>query len=193
MYRDGPASAEQLATALVALGAYAPEGNTPAEHAAAAARLGPEVYVLRLANVLLGAAQAEAVLAEQQGGIDADLRGAAHREQLRTGGVLDPGSDVPDPHKLAEFLRYQILRVAGPLREIAQDPATGPIPLAAAHGAEGLGRLLAVVAAGQVPTVENMTDGIAELRAARACFERTIANIDILVRMLDGLDTLFDT
>lgn len=29
-----------------------------------------------------------------------------------------------------QFLRWQTLRVAGPLRELAQDPATGPIPLA---------------------------------------------------------------
>lgn len=41
------------------------------------------------------------------------------------------------PHKRIRFLRWQALRVAGPLRQIAQNVEAGPIPLAAAHAAEG--------------------------------------------------------
>jgi hypothetical protein len=34
--------------------------------------------------------------------------------------------------------------------------------------------------------------GLAELDAARECFEATTANLDILLSMLAGLDALFD-
>jgi hypothetical protein len=37
------------------------------------------------------------------------------------------------PTQRIRFLRWQMLRVAGPLREMAQHVETGPIPLAAAH------------------------------------------------------------
>lgn len=50
------------------------------------------------------------------------------------------------------------------------DPATGPIPLAAAHVADGLQRL-GVIAAGQVPSVEGLRHSLAELGEARECFE----------------------
>jgi hypothetical protein len=63
---------------------------------------------------------------------------------------------VDDPDKLTGFLRWQALRVAGPLRLVAQDPSTGPIPLAAAHAAEGLQKLLGVADTGQVPDVETV-------------------------------------
>ncbi|MEV4091263.1 DUF6245 family protein [Streptosporangium saharense] len=85
---------------------------------------------------------------------------AAHRQQLIAAGADDAG-------KLAEFLRWQTVRVAGPLRQIAQDPSTGPIPVAAAHAADGLQRLLSVIAGGQVPSVEGVAAGIAEMKAAR--------------------------
>jgi hypothetical protein len=189
-YRDEPATPEQLAAALMALGAYTGTGDA-AEHAAEAKRLGAKVYRMQLANALLGAAQVEALLCEQLGVSDAKMR-AARRQQLLLGGVMDPGSEAPNPAKLAEFLRWQALRVGGPLREIAQDPATGPIPLAAAHAADGLQKLLGVIAGGQVPDVDNVGRGLAELGAARECFEATIANIDILLSMLAGLDALFD-
>ncbi|GAA2628227.1 hypothetical protein GCM10010411_76940 [Actinomadura fulvescens] len=116
---------------------------------------------------------------------------AAHREQLRSGGAMDPGAADPNPQKLAAFLRWQALRVAGPLREIAQDSATGPIPVAAAHAAEGLHRLLGVIAAGQVPSVEKVEQSAGEMRQARQCLQNAIANVDILLEMLavfDGLD-----
>ena len=82
---------------------------------------------MQLANALLGAARVEALLCERLGVTEDQIR-AAHRQQLLTGGVMDPGSETPNPAKLAEFLRWQTLRVGGPLREIAQDPATRPIP-----------------------------------------------------------------
>jgi len=189
LYRDEPATPEQLAAALAALGTYTGKGDA-AEHAAETERLGAGPYRMQLANALLGAAQVEALLCEQLGADEHTLRDA-HREQLRTGGVMDPGSETPNPAKLAEFLRWQTLRVGGPLREIAQDPATGPIPLAAAHSADGLQRLLGVIAAGQVPSVEGLRHSLAELGAARECFEAAIVNIGILTSMLDGLDALF--
>lgn len=48
-----------------------------------------------------------------------------------------------------------------------------------------------MIAAGQVPSVENVRYGMAELRAARECFEAAIANVDILTSMLGGLDAVF--
>ncbi|MEV3986279.1 DUF6245 family protein [Nonomuraea sp. NPDC049758] len=49
-------------------------------------------------------------------------------------------------------MRWQVLRVAGPLKLVAQAPSTGPVPLAAAHAAEGLQKLLAAPAPGRCPT-----------------------------------------
>lgn len=84
---------------------------------------------MRLANALLGAAQIEAMLAESLAG-DSDALFAAHRQQLLAAGVAD------DAEKLAAFLRWQTLRVSGPL------------PVAAAHAADGLHRLLGVIGNG---------------------------------------------
>ncbi|MER6173602.1 DUF6245 family protein [Streptosporangium sp. NPDC001681] len=180
---DEPASAVQLGAAMVALGLY--DGtNTAAEHASEAARLGgPGPYRMRLANALLGAVQVEAMLAESAATGTEDLA-AAHRQQLVTAGVAD------DPDKLTGFLRWQALRVAGPLRLVAQDPSTGPIPLAAAHAAEGLQKLLGVIGAGQVPDVETVIEHLAEMRAARECLVAAIGNVDILLDMLNGMTAL---
>jgi len=190
VYREKPATVGQLADALGALGLYTGTGDGP-EHAAEARRLGDDVYRMQLANALLGAAQVEALLCESLGASAEQLR-TAHREQLLTGGVMDPGVEMPNPAKLAQFLRWQTLRVSGPLRDIAQDQATGPIPLAAAHAADGLQTLLGVIATGQVPKAENVANARAELGAARECFEAAIVNIGILTSMLEGLDALFD-
>ncbi|MFF5210510.1 DUF6245 family protein [Streptosporangium sp. NPDC000396] len=117
---DQPASVVQLGEALAALGLYDGAG-TVAEHTVEAARLGGDgPYRARLANALLGAVQVEAILAESFAA-DADDLAAAHHQQLATAGVAD------DPEKLVGFLRWQALRVAGPLRLIAQDPSTGHI------------------------------------------------------------------
>ena len=77
------------------------------------------------------------------GGVSAEQRDAAWREQLRSAGAVD------DPGALMGFLRWQALRFAGPLREIAAREEAGPIPLAAAHAADGLQALLEVIGAGQ--------------------------------------------
>ena len=124
--KDTPSSVTQIAAVMAALGLYG-GANTPAEHAAEARRLGGDAaYRLRLVNALLGAAQAEALVAESLP-VSPDDRLAAYEQQLATAGV------VASPTKRIRFLRWQTLRVAGPLREMAQHVETGPIPLAAAH------------------------------------------------------------
>src|SRR6266508_2190714 len=139
---DQPSSVTQLAAAMAALGLYH-GANTPAEHAAEARRLGGDnAYHVQLVNALLGAVQTEAVLADSLP-ISPEARQAAYDQQLKTAGAAD------DPAKRIDFLRWQTLRVAGPLREIAQNIEAGPIPLAAAHAAEGLQQLLSVIADSQ--------------------------------------------
>jgi Family of unknown function (DUF6245) len=135
---DKPAQSvtvEQIGAALAALGCY-DGSNTAAEHAAEAARLGgAEAYRVRLVNALLGAVQTQAMLADAVD-LYEQARHAAWREQLTSAGALD------DPLVRVGFLRWQVLRAGTPLRLIAQNPETGPIPVAAAHAAEGLHVLL---------------------------------------------------
>lgn len=82
--------------------------------------------------------------------------------------------------------------MSGPLRQIAQDASTGPIPVAAAHAADGLHRLLGVIGGGQVPSVENVKTGVAEMKAARQAFTNAIAiaNVDVLLGMLGDLQAV---
>ena len=111
----------QIAAAMAALGLYS-GANTPAEHAAEARRLGGDAaYRLRRVNALLGAAQAAALVAESLP-VSTDTRLAAYEQQLTTAGVAD------SPTRRLRFLRWQTLRVAGPLREMGQHVETGPIP-----------------------------------------------------------------
>lgn len=208
-YRDDPATVEQLAAALAALDSYAGTGSA-AEHAAEAIRLGGrDAYRLRLANALLGAAQMHALLAERLAGGDTGLLAAAHREQLATSGVLDPATGDADHGKLAEFLRWQVLRVGAPLREVAQDAQTGPIPVAAAHTADALQKLLGAIAAGHammsdlavgaltgaavqeipVEAIEAQRD---ELADARDRLQDAITNTEILIDMLDLARDAYD-
>jgi hypothetical protein len=85
-----------LAAALAALNSYNGTG-TDVEHAAEAARLGGDnAYRMRLANALLGVAQMHAMLAEGLG-TDGETLMAAHAEQLRTCGVLDPDTTTSMP------------------------------------------------------------------------------------------------
>lgn len=178
---DPPVTIEQLAAAMAALDLYTGR-NTSAEHAEEAERLGGRnVYRLRLANALLGGVQIEALLGDTRGITD-EQRAAAHREQLLTAGVAE------DPAKLLEFLRWQTLRVEGPLREIARNDQVGPIPLAAAHTAEGLQRLLGVCAAGQDLTNIDALPG--ELDAAREALTTAITNIDILRNLVAAVSRL---
>jgi hypothetical protein len=92
---------------------------------------GENAYRVRLANALLGAAQTEAILAEAVP-ISLEARTAAYEQQFTTAGAADTST------KRIRFLRWQALRVGGPLSEIAQNVEAGPIPLAAAHTADGL-------------------------------------------------------
>ncbi|GAT71246.1 hypothetical protein PS9374_06937 [Planomonospora sphaerica] len=156
-----------------------------AEHEAGSARSGGMVsYRMHLANALLGAVQVEAMLAEI-GAAGLEELEAAHAQQPATAGVDG------DPERLTAFLRWQASRVAGPLRLLAQGPSTGPIPLAAAHTAEGLQRLLGVIGAGQVPSVGAVAAHVAELERARACLVDAIGNVDILLQMLNRLSAMF--
>lgn len=178
---EEPATVEQLAAAMDALGFYT-GSNDPSEHAAEALRLGgADVYRMRLVNALLGAVQTEAILAETIE-VDGERRAAAYRQQLVTA--------EEDPDKLMEFLRWQVLRATTPLREIARRPEAGPIPVAAAHAAEGLQWLLAVVAGGQQPTGADVDALVRNLEAARTSLLDALANVDILGRMLALADDL---
>src|SRR5919204_518218 len=167
---------------MAVLGLYS-GANTPAEHAAEARRLGGDaVYRLRLVNALLGATQAEALVAESLP-VSTDDRLAAYEQQFATAGVAD------SPTKRMRFLRWQALRVAGPLRQIAQNVEAGPIPLAGAHAAEGLQQLLSVIADSQNVTpadVDRLAGPVTdELRAARESLVNAIGNIDILLSLVD--------
>jgi hypothetical protein len=182
--KDTPSSVTQIAAAMAALGLYGGT-NTPAEHAAEARRLGGDAaYHLRLVNALLGAAQAEALVAESLP-MSTDDRVVAYEQQFTTAGVAD------SPTKRIRFLRWQTLRVAGPLRQIAQNVEAGPIPLAAAHAAEGLQLLLDVIADSQnvTPTdVDRLAGPVTdELRAARESLVNAIGTIDILLNLLDAI------
>ncbi len=177
---DTSATVSQLAAALAALGQY--EGtNSAAEHAQEAARLGGKGYYRSLlTNALLGHAEGEALHADGAG-LAADHVRAAQRQALAAVGALD------DPARLLGVLRWRALRVAGPLQESAQDAATGPVVLAAAHAAEGLQRLLAVCAAGQDPLHASPAALTADLRAAR----EALTNIDIMLRLVQQAEELF--
>jgi hypothetical protein len=180
--KDKPSSVTQVAAAMAALELYHGE-NTPAEHAAEARRMGGDnAYRVRLVNALLGAAQTEAILAEAVP-ISLEARAAAYEQQLATAGVAE------SPTKRFRFLRWQTLRVGGPLREIAQNVEAGPIPLAAAHAAEGLQKLLSVIAYSQNVTphdVDRLAGPVTvELRAARESLANAISNVDFLLNLLD--------
>jgi len=181
---DTPATVTQVAAAMAALGHYQ-GANSDTEHVQEAARLGSESYYrLLLVNALLGCVEIEAMLADSAGVSEAHLR-AAHQQALSSAGAAD------DPAKLLGFLRWRTLRIAGPLRDIAQDETTGPVPLAAAHAAEGLQRLLAVSAAGQEPARAVPQTLTTDLQSARDALTAAIANIDIMLRLLQHAeDTL---
>lgn len=177
-----PASVKQVAAAMAALGAYT-GSNTSAEHAAEAARLGgADAYRVRLVNALLGVVQAQAVLADAVP-LDEQARDATWEEHLRSAGA--------GPDEVAaqlELIRWQVLRSATPLRQMAQNRQVGPIPLAAAHAAEALQVLLGVIAASQdaVATgdVTTLAAQTSQLRTAREAMSNALANTDLLLNML---------
>jgi hypothetical protein len=169
---------------LAALGCY-DGSNTAAEHAAEAARLGgADAYRVRLVNALLGAVQTQAMLADAVD-LDDEARHVAWREQLTSAGAFD------DPVVRVGFIRWQVLRAGMPLRLIAQNPETGPIPVAAAHAAEGLHVLLGVIGASYQAVaagdVETLAAQAGLLRAARDSLQTAIDNTDILLDMLKSV------
>jgi len=179
--KKNPATVTQLAAAMAALGAYSGE-NTEAEHAKEAQRLegGMEYYRLRMANALLGIVETEALHSETAAGAAQQLL-HAHNQALESAGA------TRSKEVLLGFLRWRTLRVAGPLRQIAQDAETGPIPLAAAHAADGLQQLLGIIADGQGIDPGTLSpDAMKEnLRSAKASLNNAIANIDILQGLID--------
>lgn len=180
---DPPSTVKQLAAAMMALGKYSGE-NSDAEHAAEAKRLGGmDAYRMRLANALLGIVEIDAMFADGAG-VSAEQMGAAHRQALISAGAED------DPGKLLQFLRWRTLRVGGPLREIAQNEEVGPLPLAAAHAAEGLQLILGVCAAGQNLLAADPAALTADLKAAREALTNGVANIDIMLQLLAQVEDL---
>ena len=184
---DTPSTAKQLTAAMAALGKYAGD-NSDAEHAAEAARLGGmNAYQMSLANALLGIAEIDAMLADGSG-VTVEQMHMAHQQALISAGVED------DPGKLLHFLQWRALRVAGPLRVIAQNREVGPLPLAAAHAAEGLQWILGVCAEGQnqgyvsPETPEKMK---ADLKAAREALTDARGNLDSMLTMLKQAEDLF--
>ena len=181
--KEEPSSTIQIAKAMQALGLYSGQ-NTEAEHRAEAARLGSETYYyMLLVNALLGAVEAEALHADASG-VAPNQLGAAHDQALQTAGAKDT------PEKLLRFLRWRTLRVSGPLRQIAQNEEAGPIPLAAAHAAEALQRMLSVIATGQNLAQFNPEQMTGDLKAARESLANSLANLDIMLSLIDQVDDL---
>lgn len=181
---QNPATVQQLAEAMTALGMYH-GANTQAEHAAEAARLGGEdAYRVRMVNALLGVVQTEAMVAETVK-LPRDARHAAWEQQLDSAGAGD------DPAKRIGFIQWQVLRAGIPLRLIAQNREVGPIPVAAAHAADALQAMLAVISRSQTAVAEGDIDTLAalgpELRKARQSLDLAAQNVDILLDMLGSV------
>ena len=181
--REEPSTAIQLAAAMQALGLYNGQ-NTEEEHQAEAARIGGEAYHhMLLVNALLGGVETEALHADSSG-VEFDQMQAAHQQALKTAGAKDT------PEKLMNFLRWRTLRIAGPLRQIAQNEEAGPVPLAAAHAAEALQLLLSVSASGQNLTQADPCQMAADLKSARESLTNSLANLDIMLELIEQIDTL---
>lgn len=181
--KEEPATVIQLAAAMQALGLYNGQ-NTAEEHQAEAAQVGGEAfYHMLLANALLGGVETEALHADSSG-VTFDQMQAAHQQALQTAGAEDT------PEKLMRFLRWRTLRVAGPLRQIAQNEEAGPVPLAAAHAAEALQLLLSVCASGQNLAQADPFQMSAELKSARESLTHSLANLDIMLGLIEQIENL---
>jgi hypothetical protein len=175
-----PATIRRLASAMAALGAYTGE-NTQAEHEKEIKRLGGsrEYYRMRLANALLGMVETEVMHCETAGE-SAQQMFHAHQQALESAGA------TRTTEILLQFLRWRTLRIAGPLRQMAQDQTTGPIPLAAAHAAEGLQQLLQISADGQHLDPDTLSPAAIKenLGSARESLENAIANLDLMLELI---------
>jgi Family of unknown function (DUF6245) len=176
-----PATIRELAAAMQALGAYDGE-NTEAEHEKEAQRLGvgKDYYRLRLANALLGIVETEAMLSEGASP-STELMLHAHQQALDSAGAMD------SKEKLLGFLRWRTLRIAGPLRHMAQDRETGPIPVAASWAADALQHMLTISSDGhhRDPTTVDSEAIKADLNKAKESLTYAIANLDIIRDFLE--------
>jgi Family of unknown function (DUF6245) len=118
--------------------------------------------------------------------LEDQARDAAWEEHLSSAGA--------GPDEVAarlQLVRWQVLRSATPLRQMAQHPETGPIPLAAAHAAEALQVLLGVIAASQdavaAGDVTTLAAQASQLRAAREALGDALANTGLLLDMLKSV------
>lgn len=109
---------------------------------------------------------------------------AAHRQALQSAGADE------SPAKLLNFLRWRALRIAGPLREIAQHTAVGPLPLAAAHTAEGLQLLLGVCASGQDLAHLSPQELQAALAKAKAALADALVNLERFLDLVNQVNDL---
>jgi hypothetical protein len=181
---EKPFTALQLASAMMALGVYNGE-NSDIEHKAEAKRLGGmDLYQMFLANALLGHAEANAMLADSMG-VSVEHMMESHRQSLVSSGCEE------DSRKLLQFLRWRVLRVAGPIREIAQRQEVGPLPLAGAHAAEALQLILDVCAEGQKTLTASPDDMKKNMLSAKESLTYAIGNIDIMLRLIGQAEDLF--
>ena len=181
--KEEPSTVIQLAAAMQALGLYNGQ-NTEEEHQAEAARIGGKAYHrMLLVNALLGGVETEALHADSSG-VKFDQMQAAHQQALKTAGAEDT------LEKLMNFLRWRTLRVAGPLRQIAQNEEAGPVPLAAAHAAEALQLLLSACASGQNIAQANPFQMAADLKSARESLTNSLANLDIMLGLIEQVENL---
>jgi hypothetical protein len=165
-FRPHAPATERLAGAMVTLGVLAADARD--EHQLKARRFGStEAYRLSLCNALLGAVQAQTVIADGTSAVSIGERDAAG-EQLRSLGAEG------DPEKLMGFLRWQALRLSSRLQAIAAREQAGPIPVTAAHAVEAVKVLLEVIGAGQsIATADlQVTPRRATRRAARSTAPR---------------------
>ncbi len=110
--KETPSTVTQLASAMAALGMYTGE-NSEAEHTAEAKRLGSaDYYRMLLVNALLGMVETDAMLSDS-GSVSHEHMLSAHRQARVSAGAEE------NMRKLLGFLRWQTLRVEGPLREMA--------------------------------------------------------------------------
>jgi hypothetical protein len=188
-----PASAEQLAGAIAALGLWSGDPST-CDHDAEARRLGgPLAYRAHLANWLLGATQSALIDIEGER-LDREDWLAALTQEIAV--AVREGDD----RALFGLLRWQALRLGWRLRELAARERSGPIVLAAAHTVEALQRQLGLLELG--PLVRESLAGAgdideqqllqlpSELHQAREALDAAGANLALIAGLLDDAPTL---
>jgi hypothetical protein len=178
------ATTDRLAAALNALGVAAGAHGAADRSSEIALRGGPDAYRAWLASALLGAAQAEAMVADAAP-LTRSARQALWEQQLSAAGASE------DAAGRIALIVWQMRRASAPLPAIAHDSGIDPIPLAAAQAAEGLQGLLAVAAASRgavaAGDVETLAAQVPKLREARKVLQAAIGNTDALLEMLGSV------